>query len=220
MSRAEVGGRPLRIGLTGNIGSGKSTVARRLASLGAAVIDADELARAATADPQVLAAIAASLGPELVSIDADGAARLDRAAAAARVFGDDAALSRLNAIVHPWVRRRSAELVRELEARAQPPAVILLDIPLLYENDLQRGLDGVVVVAAPLAQRIERVVARSGLAPEEVARRDAAQLPLQHKVALADYVIDNAGDEEALEEQVSRLWRQLLELAAGAPDHH
>ena len=217
--------RPLRVGLTGNIGSGKSSVARALQARGAAVIDADELAREATRDPRVLERIAQELGSEVVARSADGDAYLDRRRTAAVVFDDPRALARLNAIVHPWVRARSAELEQELTRAAQPPPVIVLDIPLLYENGLEAGLDAVVVVTAPLATRIERVVARAatragagaGVVSDEAeavaadtARRDAAQLPLAHKAARADYVIDNSGDLTALETAVARLWDELL----------
>jgi len=209
--------RPLRVGLTGNIGSGKSSVARELRRLGAAVIDADELARQATRDEGVLERIAAALGSDLVTHDAAGVAQLDRRATAALVFDDQEALATLNAIVHPWVRGRSAELERELADSAQPPAVIVFDIPLLYENGLDVGLDAVVVVTAPLAARVARVVERSGVGQDEAEvvradalRRDAAQLPLEEKVARADLVVDNSGDEAALKREVARLWDELL----------
>lgn len=202
--------RALRVGLTGNIGSGKSSVARMLADRGAAVIDADALAREATEDPAVLHAIAAALGDELV---VDG--RLDRAATARRVFGDEDARRRLNAIVHPWVRRRAAERVAALEARPVPPEVIVQDVPLLYESGLEDGFDAVVVVRAALASRAARVAQRSGWSTDEVRARDAAQLPLDAKVARADYVVDNDGPPEALAGQVDRLWRQLRARARG-----
>jgi dephospho-CoA kinase len=201
----------LRLGLTGNIGSGKSTAARLLVARGAALVDADELAREAAGDPEVLARIAAELGPELVE---DG--RLDRAATAARVFGDEAARQALNAIVHPWVRRRSDEEVRALLERAPPP-VILLDIPLLFENGLERGLDGVIVVAADLPARVARVAARSGLREDEVRARDAAQMPLEEKARRADYLLDNSGSPEALGAQIDALWAELTKRAREDP---
>ena len=215
MSRGEQK-RPIRVGLTGNIGSGKSSVARLLRGHGAALIDADALAREATDDPAVLDAIHAQLGSDLVRGDEQGRRFLDRSATAARVFGDERALKTLNAIVHPWVRARTIELLAELQRSGSPPAVVVHDIPLLYENDLDRGLDAVVVVDAPLATRVARVVERSGLDPQEVRRRDAAQLPLSEKVARADFVVDNSGDLAALEEQVARLWRDLLALRESA----
>jgi dephospho-CoA kinase len=197
--------RPLRVGLTGNIGSGKSTVARLLRERGAAVIDADALARAATEDPDVLARIAASLGEDLV---VDG--RLDRAATAARVFGDAAALARLNAIVHPWVRARSAERERELSDAVPPPPVIVHDVPLLYENGLDAAMDAVVVVDAPLETRLRRVAERSGVSIDELRARDAAQLPLEEKVARAAFGGGDAGDLRELRVAVKALWAELL----------
>lgn len=196
---------PKRLGLTGNIGSGKSTVAALLVERGAVLIDADALARRATDDPEVLARIAAELGEELV---VDG--RLDRAATAARVFGDETARRTLGGIVHPWVRRESAALAAEMAAAPDPPPAILFDIPLLYENDLDAGLDAVIVVDAPLALRVARVHQRSGLSPDEVRARDAAQMPLEAKVARADVVIDNSGDRAALERQVDACWQRLI----------
>jgi dephospho-CoA kinase len=199
----------LRVGVTGNIGSGKSSVARLLQQRGAGLIDADALAREATEDAAVLAAIARDLGPELVR---DG--RLDRAATARRVFDDAVARGRLNAIVHPWVRRASARRAAALEAAEPAPAVIVFDIPLLYENGLEGGMDAVVVVEATLETRLARVCARSGLDAAEVRARDAAQLPLPDKVARADFVVDNSGSPEALRDRVDALWRTLLERAA------
>lgn len=195
----------LHVGVTGNIGSGKSSVARRLAELGAAVIDADALARDATEDPEVLAAIARQLGPDLVV-----QGRLDRAATARRVFADAGARRRLSAIVHPWVRRASAALREELERSEEAPAVVVLDIPLLFENGLEAGLDAVIVVDAPLELRVARVAARSGLDPDEVRARDAAQMPLADKVARADFVVDNGGSPQQLEAQVDAVWGELL----------
>jgi len=196
----------LHVGLTGSIGSGKSSVAKRLRELGAAVLDADALAREATDDAEVLDAIARALGRELV---VDGA--LDRAATARRVFADADARKQLSAIVHPWVRRAMASRRRALEQAEPPPAVIVEDIPLLYENGLEEGFDAVVVVDAPLELRVRRVAARSGLEPDEVRARDAAQMPLADKVARADYVVDNAGTAAELETRVDALWRTLLE---------
>ena len=195
---------PLNIGLTGNIGSGKSTVARLLVERGAALVDADALARAAAADPQVLAAIAEKLGDDLVR-----GGGLDRAATAARVFEDAEAREILNSIIHPWVRRESAARVEALRTQDEPPRVILMDIPLLYENGLEAGLDAVIVVNAPLAVRVKRVGERSGLSEADVVARDGAQLPLEEKVARADFVLENSGKLEDLERQVEALWRNL-----------
>ena len=200
---------PKQIGLTGNIGSGKSTVAKLLVERGAALIDADALAREATSDSEVLLEIAEKLGEDLVQ---DG--QLNRAKTAERVFGDEAARQTLNGIIHPWVRRESERRVAELLEGESPPKVIVQDIPLLYENGLEQALDAVIVVDAPLELRVERVVKRSGLTNDEVRARDEAQMPLEEKVARADFVIDNSGTEETVERQVVALWSELVALTA------
>lgn len=197
---------PRLIGLTGNIGSGKSTVAQLLAAKGAAVIDADALARQATEDPAVLAAIAQQLGEDLIR---EG--KLDRAATAQRVFADPEARERLNGIVHPWVRRAMAARIDALLAASTPPPVIVLDIPLLYEGGLERTVDAVIVVNAGLPTRLARLTARGLLSADDVRARDAAQLPLAEKVRRADFVIDNEGDLDALAAQIDRLWPLLLD---------
>jgi dephospho-CoA kinase len=195
---------PRLIGLTGNIGSGKSTVARLLAAKGAAIVDADALARQATDDPEVLAAITQQLGSDLVR-----GGQLDRTATARRVFADPSARRRLNSIVHPWVRRAMAAQVATLLASPEPPPVIILDIPLLYESGLEPTVDAVIVVNASLERRIERVTASGMLSADEVRARDAAQLPLAEKVARADFVVDNERDLERLAAQLDSLWALL-----------
>jgi len=194
----------LQVGLTGNIGSGKSTVARLLVEKGAALVDADALAREAARDPEVLRQIEGALGEGLVK---DGA--LNRAATAARVFNDPEARARLNAVIHPWVRRRREREVRALLAQDPPPKLILHDVPLLYETGLQRDFGAVIVVDAPLDVRVGRVAARSGLSEAEVRARDAAQMPLEEKVRRADFVIENGGDLASLKAQVNDVWQQL-----------
>lgn len=195
--------RATRVGLTGNIGAGKSSVARLLAARGAAVIDADALAREASGDPSVLAEISRALGSELV---AHG--RLDRAKTAERIFGDAAARRVLNGIIHPWVRRESTRRALVLERQGAP--LIVFDIPLLYESGLADQFDAVVVVDAPLEVRLARLRARSHLSEAEARARDAAQLPLAEKVVRADFVIDNGGSEDDLAAQVDALWPKLL----------
>src|SRR5690625_4895355 len=154
----------LHVGLTGNIGSGKSTVARLLQELGAELIDADQLARQATADPAVLERIRETFGDEMVVSGA-----LDRAALARIVFADDEQRQQLNAIIHPWVR---AESERLLEAyRAQGAQVVVQDIPLLYETGQGDRFDAVIVVSAPLELRVQRVGERSGLSARSEERR-------------------------------------------------
>lgn len=193
------------IALTGNIGSGKSTVARLLQERGAVVIDADLLARQATEDPTVQERIAAELGPELLR---EGG--LDRERTARLVFEDEAARRRLEGIIHPWVRRRGRELEAELRERPDPPALIVHDIPLLFENGLQSNFEGVLVVTAPASERAARVHARNGLSREEFEARDRAQWPLAAKAAKADWVVDNSGDLASLEAQVAAVWSEIV----------
>ncbi len=199
-----------RIGLTGGIGSGKSTVAALLASLGAVVIDADALAREAVQPGSVgLSEVVTEFGPDVV--DADGA--LDRAALAALVFADPAALSRLNAIVHPLVASLSAERL----AAVPSDALVVYDVPLLAENGLQAGFDAVVVVDAPDDVRLRRLEAR-GLDRGDAERRMAAQASRDQRLAVADFVIDNSGDPDQLQAAVQSLDSELrLRLAEGRP---
>ncbi len=198
-------GYPPRIGLTGSIGSGKSSVARRLAARGALVLDADAFARAATDDPDVLARIAADLGAHLV---VDGA--LDRPATAARVFGDASARRTLEAIVHPWVRSAATAAETAALATTPVPPLVVHEVPLLFETGLDREMDATVVVVAPLPTRIARLQARSALTVDAVRARDAAQWPQADKARRATFVIDNAGSEADLDAAVADLWPRLL----------
>jgi dephospho-CoA kinase len=209
--RSTAPGYPPRIGLTGSVGAGKSSVARRLAERGALVIDADALARRATEDPEVLARIAAEVGADLV---VDG--RLDRAATARRVFDDPDARRRLEAIVHPWVRRAGAAMEAAAVSTAPPP-MIVHDVPLLFETGLDADMDATVVVDAPFAARAARLAARSGMDEAAVRARDDAQLDPAEKARRATFVIDNGGDQEALDAAVAELWPRLLEAAGARP---
>ena len=200
--------RPVRIGLTGGIGSGKSMVAQRLRDLGAAVVDADAIAREATAPgAPAYAAIVGAFGQSVLCCDGS----LDRKALAARVFADEAARRQLNALTHPHIRQRMAEEGARLAA-TPGVGVVVFDIPLLLEttdgSDL--GLEGVVVVTAADAVRIARLTARDGLTPRDARQRLDAQMPLAQKVARADWVIDNNGSAEQTREQVLKLWEALL----------
>jgi len=194
--------------LTGSVGAGKSSVARRLAVRGALVIDADALARRATDDPAVLARIADALGPGLV---VDG--RLDRAATARRVFAAADARRRLEAIVHPWVRAAAAAIEAEARAADAPPPLIVHDVPLLFESGLDAGMDATIVVTAPFEVRLARLAARSGWDEAAVRARDAAQLDPAEKERRATYLLRNDGDEAALDRGVAELWSRLT-----APD--
>jgi dephospho-CoA kinase len=190
----------LRVGLSGGIGSGKSTVARALARRGAVVIDADAIAREAVEPGRPgLAAVVERFGPGVL----DGAGRLDRPAMAALVFEDAAARAALNAIVHPLV---AAESLRRMAA-APAGGVIVLDVPLLVEA-ARSGYDVVVIVEAPEALRLERLVER-GMNVDDARRRMAAQASDAERRTVADVILDNSGTPEDLDRQVDALWAQL-----------
>ena len=196
----------LLVGLTGGIGSGKSTVARMLADRGAVVLDADVLAREAL-EPGTAGfdAVLARFGDAVRS--PDGA--LDRARLAEIVFADDAARHDLEAIVHPQVRLRIGETVA---AHAESDAVVVVDSPLLIETGGHESFPVVVVVTAPEEARIARVRAR-GMTESDARARMAAQMPLEEKAAYADVLVDNGGSETELEAQIDRLWADLHERA-------
>jgi dephospho-CoA kinase len=199
----------LLVGLTGGIGSGKSTVARLLAARGAVILDADVFAREALARGTAGFDRAVSLfGPEVVGRSGN----LDRAAIATRVFSDDVRRAELEAIVHPEVRRRIAEGVA---AEAGGDRVVVVDSPLLIETGANEGFPVVVVVAASDAGRIARLVAR-GMDEADARARLAAQMPMEDKAAVADWVLNNDGTEAELEAQVDDLWAHLTSHAAGA----
>lgn len=200
-----------RVALTGGIGSGKSTVARLLAEQGAVVIDADVLSRdvVGPATPG-LAEVVAAFGRDVV--DAEG--RLDREALGRRVFADPAARSRLEAIVHPLVRKRAAEI----EADAACNAIVVHDIPLLVETGQAGAFDSVVVVDCPVDVAVRRVVADRGLDESDVRARVAAQATREQRLAVADHVVHNDGDLAALEPQVAALWASLQRESAHHPE--
>jgi dephospho-CoA kinase len=197
----------LRIGLTGGIGSGKSTVAALLAERGARVVDADRIAREVV-EPGTpgLAAVVAEFGAEVLT--AEGA--LDRPALAARVFGDPAARARLDAVVHPLVRARAAELV----AAAPADAVVVQDVPLLVETGQAGSYDLVLVVQTDLETRVARLVER-GLSAEDARARIASQATDEQRRAVADVVLCNDGDRDGLATQVDRFWAERVQPALG-----
>jgi dephospho-CoA kinase len=201
----------LVIGLTGGIASGKSTVAAILRQLAAPIVDADLLARQVV-EPgtPALAEIAARFGPDV--IDAGG--RLDRKRMGERVFADPAARAILNSITHPRIATASRAALADLGAAGQPVAVY--EAALLVENQLHRGIDGLIVVSAPPEVQIERLVERDAIDREAAQARLAAQLPLADKVAVADWVIDNAGSREETRAQVGRVWAEILARATSA----
>ena len=199
----------LTVGLTGGIGSGKSTVTRLLAERGAVVVDADLVAREVV-EPGTpgLARIVEEFGKDVLRPDGT----LDRPALGARVFSDPQALARLNAIVHPLVGERTAELLEQ--ARAAGAEVVVHDVPLLVENGLAGMYDAVVVVAAGPQTQLDRLVRLRGMAEHEARQRIAAQAPLVDKLAVATHVIDNDGPVEALTAQVDEVWAALVRDAA------
>jgi dephospho-CoA kinase len=193
----------LRVGLTGGIGAGKSTVGRRLAERGAYRIDADELAREVVArGTDGLADVVATFGPDVLGPDGE----LDRPAMAARVFSDPAALDRLNAIIHPRVGARSAELL----AVAEPDAVVVQEIPLLVENELGAAFQLVIGVGATAEERTRRLVSERGMAEGDVRARIDAQADDNARRAACDVWLDNSGNEAALLAEVDRLWDRRL----------
>jgi dephospho-CoA kinase len=192
----------IKVGLTGGIGSGKSEVARLLAGHGAVVVDADVLAREAVAPGSAgLDRVVAEFGPDV--LDADGS--LDRSKLAQVVFADPERLATLNAIIHPFVRRRSAEIV----AAAPVEAVVVEDVPLLVENNLQERYDVVVVVDALPETQVGRLTRGRGMSEPDALARMSAQATRDQRAAVADVVIDNDGDLGALRTQVDALWERL-----------
>jgi dephospho-CoA kinase len=194
----------LLVGLTGNIASGKSTVARLLAERGALIIDADILARRAV-EPgtRALRTIVERWGERMLLDDGT----LDRAALREIVFDHPEELEALNAIVHPEVARlREEELAA---ARAQGAQLVVSDIPLLFERQLTDLFDFIVLVDAPRSMRLERLVSDRGLSHDEAMKMIAAQMPAELKRARADFVIENDADIPSLIRQVDELWAAL-----------
>jgi dephospho-CoA kinase len=191
------------IGLTGGVGSGKSTVAEMLRDLGATVVDADEATHAVYEPGSPgFDAVVREFGEGIV---ANGL--IDRAGLGAIVFNDPVARRRLNDIVHPLVREWMAE--KTAEAAERGADVVVQDVPLLFENGLERLFSSVVLVYVPEAVQVERLVAGRGLAPERARAIVAAQMPIEEKRALAHHVIDNSGTREETRAQVRSIWKQI-----------
>ena len=202
----------LRVGLTGGIGSGKSEVARRLASHGAVLIDADVAARAVVVPGSPgLARIAEAFGEDVLRPDGS----LNRERLGEIVFGDPGLRTKLNEIVHPLVREwmRAAERAA-VQAAAPPGPVIVHDVPLLAESRGKAGFDLVIVVDAPPALQVERLVSQRGMAPDQARARMAAQASRVQRLAVADVVIDNSGSLADLDRRVAKVWADLERQAA------
>lgn len=192
----------VRVGLTGGIASGKSTVSAILAELGAIVIDADLLAREVVErGTPGLAAVVEAFGAGVLTADGD----LDRAAVGALVFADPDARRRLEGIVHPLVHARGAEL----EAEAAPDAVVVHDIPLLAEGGRASSFDAVLVVDVPTEVQVERMVRERGWTREQAEARIAAQAGRAERLAIATHVLDNTGTREDLRAAVERVYAEL-----------
>lgn len=190
------------LGLTGGIGSGKSTVARMFRDLGAEVIDADQLARDVVEPGQpALEQIRDAFGADVLLNDG----RLDRSKLAAIVFTDPRARERLNAITHPPIRERMRLAV---EAHRGQPGLLILDIPLLFETSRPEAVERIILVWVDLATQLRRLIERDGLTEDEARRRVQAQMPLDEKRALSDDVVDNAGTREQTLRQVEALFRR------------
>lgn len=196
----------MRIGLTGGIGSGKSEVARALQALGAYIVDTDKLAREAVAPGSDGLFQVARTWPSVVRDDC-----LDRAALAQIIFSDPAARERLNAIVHPHVRR----LADESERYAKPTQLVVHVVPLLFETGYDNAVDATILVVAPEALRFERIMRRDHLNEAQIRARMASQIDPDDASMRATYIIENDGDLSHLREQVQSVYETLASYAGG-----
>jgi dephospho-CoA kinase len=191
------------VGLTGGVGSGKSTVADMMRELGAEVVDADEATHAVYEPGSPgFDAVVREFGDEYVD-----SGRIDRPRLGELVFRDADARRRLNAIVHPLVRDWMAQ--RTAEAAERGVEVVVQDVPLLFENGLERLFSTVVLVYVPEEVQVERLVSGRGFAPERARAMIAAQMPIENKRGLAHHVINNSGTREETQAQVKAVWKQL-----------
>jgi dephospho-CoA kinase len=203
---------PPLIGVTGGIGTGKSTVTRMLSELGAATFSADDVARDVLAPgSEALAKVAAALGAEVIQPDGT----LDRQRVAAIVFNDSAARRNLEEISHPRILARLRQQVEEAARRNPPPSAVVVEAPLLFEAGMDDWFDHIIVVTAPEDLQVTRASDRSHITREEALSRIRAQMPLAEKAARADYVVENADTLESLRESVRRLWPILLATPRG-----
>lgn len=215
MSDTHIGAREdvdvILVGLTGGIGSGKTTVGRLLAERGAVIVDADEIVRdVQQPGSPVLAQLAERFGPDVVA--ADGS--LDRAALAAVAFADKEALAALNAIVHPAV---GAEINRRVLSRRESHDVVVMDIPLLTENP-RPGLQAIIVVDVPTETQVQRLVEGRGFAEDDARARIARQATREQRLATATHIIDNSGDVDHLLPQIETVWSDITAMPQLPPD--
>jgi dephospho-CoA kinase len=192
----------VRVGLTGGVASGKSTVSAELRELGAVVVDADALAREVVEpDTPGLAAVVTEFGPEVLT----GDGRLDRARLGGIVFADPDRRAALEAVIHPLVRARAAEI----EAEAPPGVLVVQDIPLLVETGQASSFDAVLVVDVPEDLQVERAMDERGWSEDEARARISAQATRQERLAAATHVIDNSGTLEDLRRRVAEVFAEL-----------
>jgi dephospho-CoA kinase len=194
----------LKIAITGGAGTGKSTVARMFAEMGAEVLDADQAAREAVAvGAPAWAELRRVYGDDYFNPDGS----LNRSRLAQRVFADPEARRRLDGLIHPRVEAELKARVAELEGRGAK--VVLVEVPLLFETGREAAFDRIIVVAAPEATQIRRLRGRDGRGEAEIRGILAAQWPLKDKVARADYVVDNGGSRRSTQRQVKNIWGDL-----------
>ncbi len=200
---------PFLLGVTGGMGSGKSSVCRILESLGCRVFEADLVARQLQdADPQVRAGMQALFGEEIYKMASDGSPELRRREVASRVFGDTTLLGKLNGLVHPAVYRAFDKAVDAATRDGVP--VLVKEAAILFESGGDKGLDAVVVVSADMQLRVERAMQRTGLGREEVLRRIGTQWPREELERRADYVIENNGTLEELAAETRKVFQAVL----------
>jgi dephospho-CoA kinase len=190
------------LGLTGGIGSGKTAVGEMFAQLGADILDADQLARDVVEPGQpALDEIVKRFGPDILLPNG----RLDRRKLGSTIFADARARAALNAITHPRIQER---LEAAMTARRDREGVLIVDIPLLYENARTSAVEKVIVVWVDADTQYRRLIERGGLTAQEARQRIAAQMPLDEKRALADHVIDNSGNPAQTRRQVEAIYRR------------
>ena len=194
------------IGVTGGVGTGKSTVARLFGKLGARVIDADRITHGLMEPGRsVWKKIRSFFGDTILTADN----KINRKELAKRVFGKPILLKRLNGMIHPVVRRVIREKIRSIRKR-EPNAVVVLDVPLLIEAGSAYRVDALVVVSSPMSQVARRLRSRSGWSESEIRRRQSFQMPLRRKEKKADFVVKNQGSLAATRRQVKTLWEKIV----------
>jgi dephospho-CoA kinase len=201
-----VGGSVLILGITGNIASGKSTVAKELARRGAIVVDADQLAREVVASgSSALKKMVKTFGTEILKKDGE----LDRDKLGQMVFADVKVRAMLNRIVHPEIAKKSIERLQELKQRTDIP-LIVYEAPLLFEVGAEGRVDQVLVVKIDPQEQLKRLLDRNGLSEVAAKQRMAAQMPQQKKITRADFVVDNSGSVAETLRQIALLWPRLV----------